>query len=153
MNKIIILTIAILTTVCSFGQTKETIYLNPKDSLTNYFIAFKPQGQPKGLLLLLTSFGETPQIASNETDIQIVASREGYLTVFASLHLGTQTFFIDSLSQANLDQLIPNLQKRYKLTDKPFYLGGFSLGGSGVVKYAERAYSRSDIPRPIHLTI
>lgn len=148
MNKIIILTIAILTTVCSFGQTKETIYLNPKDSLTNYFIAFKPQGQPKGLLLLLTSFGETPQIASNETDIQIVASREGYLTVFASLHLGTQTFFIDSLSQANLDQLIPNLQKRYKLTDKPFYLGGFSLGGSGVVKYAERAYSRSDIPRP-----
>lgn len=148
MNKIIFLTIAILTNVCSFGQTKETIYLNPKDSLTNYFIAFKPQGQPKGLLMLLTSFGESPQIASNETDIQTVASREGYLTVFASLHLGTQTFFIDSLSQANLDQLIPNILKRYKLTDKPFYLGGFSLGGSGVVKYAERAYSRSDIPRP-----
>jgi hypothetical protein len=148
MKKIIILTIAIFYTVCSFGQTKETIYLNPKDSLSDYFIAFKPQGQTKGLLLLLTSFGETPQIASNETNIQTEASREGYLTVFASLQLGTQTFFIDNLSQSNLDQLIPNIQKRYKLTDKPFYLGGFSLGGSGVVKYAERANSRSDLPRP-----
>jgi hypothetical protein len=148
MKKIIILTITFLTTVCVFGQTKEIVYLNPKDSLTNYFIAFKPQGQPKGLLLLLTSFGETPQIAFNETDIQTIANKEGLLTIFASLHFGTQTFFIDSLSQANLDQLIPNLQKRYKLTDKPFYFGGFSLGGSGVVKYAERAYSRSDIPRP-----
>jgi hypothetical protein len=143
-----ILTITVFTTICAIGQTKEIVYLNPKDSLTNYFIAFKPQGQPKGLLLLLTSFGETPQIASNETDIQTVANKEGLLTVFASLHFGTQTFFIDSLSQANLDQLIPLLQNRYKLTDKPFYLGGFSLGGSGVVKYAERAYSRSDIPRP-----
>lgn len=148
MRKIIILTITFLTSVCAFGQTRETIYLNPNDSLTNYFIAFKPQGQPKGLLLLLTSFGETPQIASNETNIETIANNEGLLTVFASLQQGTQTFFIDSLSQATLDQLIPSIQKRYKLTDKPFYLGGFSLGGSGVVKYAERAYSRSDIPKP-----
>jgi hypothetical protein len=148
MKKIIILSITILNTLFSFGQITENIYLNPKDSSTNYYIAYKPPGQAKGLLLLLTSFGETPEIASKETDIQNVALREGYLTVFASLQLGTQSFFIDSLSQANLDQLIPSIQKRYKLTEKPFYLGGFSLGGSGVVKYAERAYSRTDIPRP-----
>ena len=148
MRKIIFLTIIFLTSVCAFGQTREIIYLHPNDSLTNYYIAFKPEGQPQGLLLLLTSFGETPQIASNETNIQTIANNEGLLTVFASLQNGTQTFFIDSLSQATLDQLIPSIQKRYKLTDKPFYLGGFSLGGSGVVKYAERAYSCSDIPKP-----
>lgn len=148
MKKINILAISFLITFYSLGQTKEIIYLNSDDTLSNFFIAFKPQGKPKALLLLLTSFGETPLVASKETDIQVVASKEGILTVFASLHMGTQTFFIDSLSQANLDKLIPNIQKRYKLIDKPFYLGGFSLGGSGVVKYAERAYSRSDIPRP-----
>jgi hypothetical protein len=148
MKKTIILSVTYLITLCSFGQTKEFIYLNPKDSSTNYFIAYKPSGQAKGLLLLLTSFGETPEIASNETDIQNIALREGYLTVFASLQLGTQTFFIDSLSQTTLDQFIPNIQKRYKLTDKPFYFGGFSLGGSGVVKYAERAYSQTNIARP-----
>ena len=134
--------------MCAFGQTKEVIYLNPNDSLTNYFIAFKPQGQPKGLLLLLTSYGETPQIASNENNLHAIANREGLVTVFLSLQNGTQTFFIDSLSQANLDLLIPNILKRYKLTDKPFYLGGFSLGGSGTVKYAERAYSSIDLPKP-----
>ena len=134
--------------MCAFGQTKEVIYLNPNDSLTNYFIAFKPQGQPKGLLLLLTSYGETPQIASNENNLHAIANREGLVTVFLSLQNGTQTFFIYSLSQANLDLLIPNILKRYKLTDKPFYLGGFSLGGSGTVKYAERAYSSIDLPKP-----
>jgi hypothetical protein len=146
----------IITTVLFFlfislyalGQTTETVFLNKKDSSSNYFIAFKPIGQPKGLLLLLTSFGETPQIASNETDLATVANREGLVTVFASLQYGVQTFFIDSLSQVTLDQLIPNIQERYKLKNQPFYLGGFSLGGSGVVKYAERAYSRSDLPKP-----
>jgi hypothetical protein len=137
-----------LISLYALGQTTETIYLNQRDSSTNYFIAFKPLGQPKGLLLLLTSFGETPQIASNETDIAINANKEGLVTIFASLQYGTQTFFIDSLSQAYLDELIPNLQKRYKLTNQPFYLGGFSLGGSGVVKYAERAYSRTDLIKP-----
>jgi hypothetical protein len=137
-----------LISLYALGQTTETIYLNQRDSSTNYFIAFKPLGQPKGLLLLLTSFGETPQIASNETDIAIKANKEGLVTIFASLQYGTQTFFIDSLSQAYLDELIPNLQKRYKLTNQPFYLGGFSLGGSGVVKYAERAYSRTDLIKP-----
>jgi hypothetical protein len=148
LKNLIILLITFLTSVCSFGQSREVVYLSPKDSSTNYYIAFKPLGQPKGLLLLLTSFGETPQIASNETDIATKANKEGLVTIFASLQYGTQTFFIDSLSQAYLDELIPNLQKRYKLTNQPFYLGGFSLGGSGVVKYAERAYSRTDLIKP-----
>lgn len=148
MRVIAFLLISFLSSVCTFGQSREIVYFNPNDSSSNYFIAFKPLVEPKGLLLLLTSFGETPQNASNETDISTIANKEGLVTVFASLQYGTQTFFIDSLSQANLDQLIPNLQKRYKLTNKPFYLGGFSLGGSGVVKYAERAYSRSDLQKP-----
>jgi hypothetical protein len=148
LKNLIILLLTCLTSICSFGQTRELVYLSPKDSSANYYIAFKPLGQPKGLLLLLTSFGETPQIASNETDIATKANKEGLVTIFASLQYGTQTFFIDSLSQAYLDELIPNLQKRYKLTNKPFYLGGFSLGGSGVVKYAERAYLRTDLIKP-----
>ena len=74
-----------LISLYALGQTTETVYLNQRDSSTNYFIAFKPLGQPKGLLLLLTSFGETPQIASNETDIAINANKEGLVTIFASL--------------------------------------------------------------------
>jgi hypothetical protein len=132
----------------TFAQTKELVYLNPQDSSSNYYLAFKPADQPKGLLLLLTSFGEIPQIAANETDIQIAATKAGLLSVFASLQYGTQSFFIDSLSQSTLKEFILEIQHQYKLSDKPFYLGGFSLGGSGAVKYAESAYSQTGLPKP-----
>jgi hypothetical protein len=33
--------------------------------------------------------------------------------------------------------VIADIQKKYKLTGKPMIIGGFSLGGSGAVKYAE----------------
>jgi hypothetical protein len=148
MKNLSILTITILNSLFSFGQTIEKVYLNPNDSSTNYFIAYKPKGEVRGLLLLLTSFGETPEIATIETDIQNIATKKGYLTAFVSLQFGTQSFFIDSISQSHLDQIIPSIQKRFQLTNKPFYFGGFSLGGSGVVKYAERSYSRTDIIRP-----
>lgn len=148
MKKQILITTFLLIVINAFGQTKEIIYANPNDTLFNYYIAYKPQGQPSGLLLLLTSFGETPQIASNETELQKSAASRGLVTVFASLQYGTYTFFIDSLSQSNIDHLILDLQKRYGVKDKPFYLGGFSLGGSGAVKYAERAYSGTGLVKP-----
>ncbi len=148
MKNILTFTTVFLFSVCCLGQTKEVVYNNPKDSTTNYYFAFKPNGQPKGLLLLLTSFGENLQIASNETDIQKVAADKGLITVFASLQHGTQTFFVDSLSQYTLDKLIADIQKKYAVKEKPFYLGGFSLGGAGVVKYAERAYSSISLTKP-----
>lgn len=148
MKTILSSILLIIFSIGCFAQSKEIVYSTPTDSLINYYIAFKPAGQAKGLLLLLTSFGETPFVASKETDIQTAAAREGIVTVFASLQYGTQTFFIDSLSQANIDLLIGSIQKKYTIKDKPLYLGGFSLGGSGVVKYAERAYSQSNMVKP-----
>lgn len=148
MKNIITFSTVFLLSVYCFGQTKEIVYNNTNDSSINYYFAFKPSGQINGLLLLLTSFGENLQVASNETDIQKVATEKGLITVFASLQFGTQTFFIDSISQNTLDRLIADIQKKYAVKDKPFYLGGFSLGGSGVIKYAERAYSSKTLIKP-----
>lgn len=149
MKKIIIIfTTVFLFSINCFGQTKDIVFNNPKDSSTNYFIAYKPAGPVKGLLLLLPSFGENLQIATNETNLQNIATKNGLITVFASLQYGTQTFYIDSLSQNTLDHLIEQLQNKYAVKDKPFYLGGFSLGGSGVVKYAERAYASKTLVKP-----
>jgi hypothetical protein len=149
MNKLkVLLLFLLLSTVTSFGQVKETVYSNPKDSLSNYYIVFHPSTQSKGLLLLLPSFGESPEIASKETDIYDFAAKEGLTTVFVSLQLGTNSFYIDSLSQDSLDALIQRLVLKYSHKDQKFYLGGFSLGGAGVVKYAERAYCSKDMKRP-----
>ncbi len=148
MKRVAVLMSAFFLIPHLFAQQSEIVYSNPKDTNTNYYIAYKPSITPTGLLLLLTSFGETPQNAAKETTIQTVAAKNGLVTVFASLQYGTQTFFIDSLSQLNLDGLIPTIQKKYNLTNKPLYLGGFSLGGSGVIKYAERAYGAKNLIKP-----
>jgi hypothetical protein len=148
MKRITLTLAAFMVAIGTNGQIREIVYSNPNDSMANYYIAYRPTGHVNGLLLLLTSFGETPQNASNETDLHIAANSKGFVTVYASLQYGTMTFFIDSLSQTALDKLIPELQEKYGTKEKPFYLGGFSLGGSGVVKYAERAYSVGNLPRP-----
>lgn len=148
MKRVAVLISAFFFILNLFAQKSEIVYSNPKDTNSNYYIAYKPSIEPIGLLLLLTSFGETPQNAANETNIQNIAAKNGLITVFASLKYGTQTFFIYSLSQSNIDKLIIYLQRKYSIMDKPLYLGGFSLGGSGVVKYAERANGSNSLVKP-----
>ncbi len=148
MKNFIILFISFWISNASLGQIRDIVYSNPQDTQANYYIAFKPSGQANGLLLLLTSFGETPQVASNETDIQKYAADKRLITVFASLQFGTQTFFIDTMSQFIIAQLIRDLQEKYNMKKKPFYMGGFSLGGSGVVKYAQKACITPGMAKP-----
>lgn len=144
----LLLLVSIISIHLVTAQQPELVYQNTKDSTANYYLVVKPTGQIKGLLLLLPSFGETPQLASSETSLHKKAAELGLLTVFASLQHGNGSFYIDSLSQNSLDTLISSLQEKYHLRGKSFYLGGFSLGGSGVVKYAERAYHSTKNPRP-----
>lgn len=133
----------------SHAQMREVVHLNRADTLTEYYIVFKPIGVPiKGLLVLLPSFGETPEIASKETAIQEEAAANGFITAFVTLQYGNISFCIDSISQATLDKMIDHLMKKYNTQDKPFYMGGFSIGGAGVVKYAERAYASVKLPKP-----
>ena len=121
------------------AQEASITYLHPSDRSISYYITHTPKTKAKGLLLLLPGFGETPLSADTETEIPEVAAQEGLLTVIAILSEGPQSFYLDEASQAALDQLIAHLFERFLLAGKKFYMGGFSLGGSGVVKYAERA--------------
>jgi hypothetical protein len=148
MKKIILKIILCCCINNSFAQKTESIYLNPKDSTSNYFITFKPQKEIKGLLVLMTSFGETPEIAMKETDIHLQALERGIFTAFVTLQDGRFSFDVDSISQHHLDMMIIAIQSKYNIEKLPFYIGGFSLGGSGVVKYTERSFVRNDIPKP-----
>ena len=100
------------------------------------------------MLLLLPGFGETPMAAAEETQLPTVAVKEGLICILASLPQGRQTFYIDSTSQKHLDELIEELYHTYALAGKKFYLGGFSLGGSGAVKYAQRAAQNKQLKQP-----
>ena len=63
MQKINLLILTLFISVISFGQRIETVYLNPKDSTTDMYIAVLPEnGQVKSFMFLLDGFGNySPQ--------------------------------------------------------------------------------------------
>ena len=132
----------------AYAQQTTITYRTPPDSSANYYMTVLPVGPPKGLLVLLPGYGELPESVYAQTDLPKEAARQGVLTVIATLQHGFQSFYVDEASQHTLETLIRELQSRYKLAGKKLYVGGFSLGGSGTVRYAERAVASPGIPRP-----
>ena len=137
------LSVSILTVVIwatSFGQTLETVYLNPKDSSTNMFIVVKPDNVPvKAFMFCIPGMFQTPQYVLQETSLPMYAAKQGILTIIPTFATGISSFGIDSLTQQSLKKMIDVVIKKYNLKQKDFFIGGLSIGGTCAVKYAELA--------------
>ncbi len=134
----LILTIFIHT--IAFGQKLETVYLNSNDSTTNMYTAVIPYNRPiKAFMFLLDGFGASPKDMLIQTALPKYAAEQGILTILPILQTGSTYFGVDSLSQQSLKHQIETVIAKYQLEGKDFYIGGFSIGGSCVVKYAELA--------------
>ncbi len=148
MKLAFLLLINLLLTISAFAQKKTITFRNSKDSAVNYYITVMPVGPPKGLLVLLPGYGELPEYVYAETDLPKEAARQGLVTVIATLQQGFQSFYVDDTSQQTLGDMVREVQTKHKLTGKKLYVGGFSLGGSGAVRYAELAVTSSNLSRP-----
>ena len=134
--------LSILLQTFSFAQKSATYfrtvdYFDKEDSTKNYAVVYRPNAPAKKMLILLPAFGESPMLAERETNIPTIAAINGILTVILSNNEGSASFQIDGNAQTYLDSMIPILLLRYGIPDDAYYLGGFSLGGSGVVKYVQ----------------
>ncbi len=123
-------------------------YYDRDDSTKNFAIVYRPNGPAKSLLILLPGFGESPQLAEVETNIPAAAVQQGILTLILSNAEGSQSFQIDATAQSYLDSMIPILLTKYNIPNDKYYLGGFSLGGSGVIKYVEHCYVYDVVAKP-----
>lgn len=148
MKLALLFTSSLLLTISVSAQQTNLTYRTPRDSTANYYLTVMPVGPPKGVLMLLPGYGELPEYVYAETDLPEEAARQGLLTVVATLQQGYQSFYVDDASQQTLSDVIREVQVKYKLTGKKLYVGGFSLGGSGAVRYAELAVTSSNSPRP-----
>ena len=149
MQKIILLTLTVLVSTVSFGQKLETVYLDPKDSTSNMYIAVIPDAKPiKAFMFLLDGFGASPQDVLVQTELPKYAARQGILTILPILKTGSLYFGVDSASQQSLNNQIETVITKYHLQGKDFYIGGFSIGGSCVVKYAELAVKNNYTTKP-----
>jgi len=144
---IIILTI--FSSVISNGQKLETVYLNPRDTSQDMYIAVVPERRPiTAFMFLLDGLGATPKDVSNQTALPQYASAKGILTIIPILKTGPLCFGADSASQQSLKDQIESVVLKYHLQGKDFYIGGFSIGGSCAVKYAELAEEKNYSIKP-----
>ena len=130
----------------SYFRTIE--YFDSDDSTKNYAIMYRPNGPAHRLLILLPGMGESPQMAEIETDIPEIAAANGMLTAILCNNEGSASFQIDGNAQHYLDSIIPILLFKNNIPNDAYYLGGFSTGGSGVIKYVQHCNVYDIIPKP-----
>jgi len=149
MQKVILLPFCFFIVSSSFAQKLETTYMDPKDSSLNMYIAILPEGVlVKAFMFLLPGLGGTAQDVLQQTDLPKYAAQKGLLTIIPVSKNGVLYFGIDGSSQQSLNDQIKNAINKYKLQGKDFYIGGFSIGGSCAVKYAESSATNNNSLRP-----
>lgn len=136
-----------LFTCCSLVAQPEKIIVNPADSTSGYYIAFKPVDKPiNGVLFLLDGFGGSPESIGVESKLPGVASAHGILTITASMG---QKIYADSAVISKMNLLLKGVIQRYNVQPDKFILGGFSAGGTITLRYAELCIE-SPLKYPVH---
>ena len=140
MQKIFILLSFLSIAKISFGQKVETVYLDKKDSSSNLYVIIYPPKLPwKGYMFLIPGMFQKAQDVLKQTDLPKLAAQAGILTIIPTFKTGLSSFGIDSTTQASLIDMLKIIRSQHKLLDMNFYMGGFSIGGSCALKYAEQA--------------
>lgn len=144
MRSILFSILAFLFLVNTFAQEVQKITLDPTDHSLNYYLAIIPADiSVKAYLFLVPSFGETPETVLTQTDLPKLAADKGILTIIPVFKTGVRSLGVDSLSQQSFLEMVENVVQKYQLTHQPLLVGGFSIGGSCAVRFAELAVSKN----------
>lgn len=134
-----------ITTIYSFAQTTdppkiEKIYLDKTDSSSNCYTIFYPNKLPwLGYMMLMPGFGESAEKVMQQTNLPIKLAQNQILTVIPTFQAGVLSLGTDSLSQLALATIIKDVVTKNKLEGQKYFVGGFSIGGSCAIQYAENA--------------
>lgn len=120
------------------AQKIEKVFLNKSDTTRNCYTIIYPVSYPgNGYLFLVPGFGETAEEVLRQTNLPIETAKKGILTIIPTFQEGVSSFGFDSLSQQSFRKIVDHVTNNHKLQDQEYYLGGFSMGGSTVLKFAE----------------
>lgn len=118
----------------------EKVFLDRTDTTKScYTIIYPPKIPWKGYLFLVPGFGETAENVLQQTDLPNKLAQNGILTIIPTFQDGVLSFGVDSLSQQTFDRILKDVTSKHKLINQKFYVGGFSIGGSCAIKYAENS--------------
>lgn len=124
----------------SFNLKIEKVFLEKADTTRNCYTILYPSKLPwKGYIFLIPGFGETAERVLQQTDLAQQLALNGILTIIPTFQDGVLSFGVDSLSQQSFGRILKDVTSKHKLDDQRFYVGGYSIGGSCTIKYAENA--------------
>lgn len=136
-----ILAFSILTIGCNAQKTTNPktvkVFLDNDTTKNCYTIIFPSTVPIKGYIFLLPGFSETAERVMQQSSLPRQLAESGLLTIIPTLQDGVFSFGIDDSSQQSFAKIVADVRRRNNITDQPFYLGGYSIGGSCVLKYAE----------------
>ena len=141
---LIILTFSLFSINCNGQKVAlpkiEKVFLDETDKTKNcYTIIYPPKLPWTGYIFLIPGFGETAENVLKQTDLPNKLALNGILTIIPTFQDGVLSFGVDSLSQQTFDKILKDVTSKHQLIDQRFYVGGFSIGGSCAIKYAENA--------------
>ena len=118
----------------------DKVFLEKTDTTKScYTILYPPKLPWKAYLFLVPGFGETAENVLQQTDLPKKLAQKGILTIIPIFQDGASSFGVDSLSQQTFEKILVDVTSKHKLIDLKFYIGGFSIGGSCAIKYAENS--------------
>jgi dienelactone hydrolase len=121
-----------------FAQKTEQVFLEENDSTRNFYTLIYPPDLPwQGYVVILPGFGQTAEMTLDQTDLPKITARNGLLTIIPTLQDGVLSFGVDSSSQQALHRIIEDVRSKHDLAGLPYFIGGFSIGGSCAIKYAQ----------------
>lgn len=117
------------------AQNHEKIVVNPKDTVSGYYLSVKPPtNTTEGVLVLLDGFGGRAESIFVESMLPNVAYANGILTVAAAMG---NKIYADSAVIGKLNLLLKDVIQRYNVPANKFVVGGFSAGGTIALRYVE----------------
>ena len=139
-----------LVTVCTaIAQNINKVYLDSADSSKSCYTILSPSGiEIRGYLLLIPGMGETAESVVAETLLPKQLAKNGILTIIPTFQDGPMSLGIDEASQNSLKAILNDVGGMIKLSDQQFFIGGFSIGGSAALRYAELASADGYGPKP-----
>ena len=122
----------------AFGQGFEKVYLDNENTTSNYYIILCPEQLPyTGFLFLVPSFGEMPEAVIMQTDIPERAVQHGILTIIPVFKTGVLSLGVDNTTQESFEEILKDVTNKHKLEGMKLFLGGFSIGGTCVIKFTQ----------------
>lgn len=145
----VIILFALTIFSCSSAQKVNAVFLNPKDSTKNMYLVIQPDSAAvKAYMFLIPSFYEHPFRVLQQTQLPFYAAKQGILTIIPLFSTGFESFGFDDSTQQSFLNILKDVNNRFDVKGKDFFVGGLSIGGTCAIKYAELAIKNNYAIKP-----